>query len=115
MGADIYSLQGLNQLYSTIGKVQKFCNRNIRIAGLLMTRYSSRAILNRDIKDGIEVKAQELGTKVYRTIIREGIMVKEAQTQQLSLFDYAPKCNPAIDYMDFISEYLAQEGVGINA
>jgi len=114
MGADIYSLQGLNQLYRTIGKVRKFCNRNIHIAGLLMTRYSSRAILNRDIKDGIGDKANELDAHIYETIIREGIAIKEAQTQQFCLFEYAPKSKPAQDYMNFIGEYLRQEGRGTN-
>jgi chromosome partitioning protein len=109
LGADIYSLQGLNQLYSTIGKVRKFCNRDITIAGLLMTRYSNRTILSRDIKDGIEAKALELNAPMYKTVIREGVAIKEAQTQQQSLFEYAPMSKPAQDYMDFISEYLAQE------
>jgi len=112
MGTDIYSLQGLNQLLSTIGKVQKFCNKNISIAGLLMTRYNSRTVLNRDIKDSIEEKAEELQAKIYKTIIRDGIAVKEAQTQKLCLFEYAPKSKPAEDYMAFISEYLAQEQEG---
>ena len=109
MGADIYSLQGLNQLYTTIGKVRKFCNRDITIAGLLMTRYSNRTILSRDIKDGIEAKSLELNAPMYKTVIREGVAIKEAQTQQQSLFEYAPTSNPAQDYMDFIGEYLAQE------
>ena len=109
MGADIYSLQGLNQLYSTIAKVKKFCNKDINISGLLLTRYSNRAILSRDIKDSIEGKATELQSPLFRSIIREGIAVKEAQTQQLNLFEYAPKSNPALDYMDFISEYLEQQ------
>lgn len=109
MGADIYSLQGLNQLYNTIGKVKKFCNKNISIAGLLLTRYNNRTILSRDIKDGIEEKAEEFNAELYKTIIREGVAVKEAQTQRVSLFDYSPKSNPAVDYMNFINEYLEQE------
>lgn len=109
MGADIYSLQGLNQLYSTINKVKRFCNKNITIAGILLTRYSGRTILSRDIKEGIESKAKELNSRLYETIIREGVAVKEAQTRQASLFEHAPQSNPAIDYMAFIEEYLAQE------
>ena len=109
MGADIYSLQGLNQLYTTIGKVRKFCNRDITIAGLLMTRYNNRTILSRDIKDGIEAKSKELNATMYNTVIREGVAIKEAQTQQQCLFEYAPTSNPAQDYMSFIEEYLAQE------
>ena len=108
MGADIYSLQGLNQLNNTIGKVKEFCNKDLIIAGLLLTRYSNRAILSRDMKDEIKQKASEIGASLYNTIIREGVAVKEAQTSQSNLFEYAPKSNPAIDYMAFVNEYLSQ-------
>ena len=108
MGADIYSLQGLYQLHSTILKVRQYCNKNLKIAGLLLTRYNSRSILSRDLREGIEEKASELNAHLYSTFIREGIMVKEAQTSQASLFNYAPKSKPAQDYEDFISEYLEQ-------
>ena len=106
MTADIYSLQGLNQLYSTINKVWKFCKKNIVISGLLLTRYSDRTILSRDLKERIETKAGELGSKLYNVIIRESVSIREAQTARQSIFDYAPKSNPALDYMDFIAEYL---------
>lgn len=109
MGTDIYSMHGLTQLCTNINRVRRYCNPSIRIAGLLMTRYNKRPTLNREIKESIEEKAAELNTIVYKTIIREGITIKEAQTQQLNLFDYAPKSNPAIDYMDFITEYIEQE------
>jgi chromosome partitioning protein len=109
MTADIYSLQGLNQLYSTINKVKKFCRKNIVIAGLLLTRYNDRTILSRELKESIEKKANELESKLYNTIIREGVSIREAQTARQSIFDYAPKSNSAIDYMDLITEYLKNE------
>ena len=108
MGADIYSLQGLYQLHSTIAKVRHYCNKNLKIAGLLLTRYNPRSVLSRDLREGIEEKAAELNAHLYSTFIREGIMVKEAQTNQQSLYAYAPKSNPAQDYESFVSEYLAQ-------
>jgi len=67
----------------------------------------------RDIRDGIEAKAQELNAPIYKTVIREGVSVKEAQTSQQSLFDYSPASNPAQDYMDFIGEYLTQAKGGV--
>jgi chromosome partitioning protein len=106
MTADIYSLQGLNQLYSTINKIKKFCKKDIIIAGLLLTRYSNRTILSRDLREAIENKASELNSRLYDTIIREGVSVREAQTARQSIFDYAPKSTSAIDYMNFISEYM---------
>lgn len=106
MGADIFSLQGLSQLYITIEKVRKFCNPNLKIAGLLITRYSGRTILSRDLKEVIGEKAAQINASVFSSVVREGIAVKEAQTQQQSVFESAPKSNPAQDYMEFIEEYL---------
>jgi chromosome partitioning protein len=107
MGADAYSLQGLSQLNTTISKVKKRCNPNLNIAGLLITRYSGRAILSQELRETIENKAaRAVGTSVFDTVIREGIAIKEAQTQQASLYSTAPKSNAAVDYLAFIDEYL---------
>lgn len=106
MGADIFSLQGLSQLYITIEKVRKFCTPNLKIAGLLITRYSGRTILARDLKEVIEEKAAQINASVFSTVIRESISIKESQTQQQSIFVSASKSNPALDYMEFITEYL---------
>ena len=109
MGADIYSLQGLYQLCNTIDKVRKFCEKNIQISGVLLTRYNGRSILSRDLREGIASNASDLDVPIFKTYIREGVAVKEAQTQQTSLYDYAPKSKPAQDYLDFVKEYLLQQ------
>ena len=41
---------------------------------------------------------------VYKTVIREAVAVREAQTQRMSIFDYAPKSKPAKDYLQLIKE-----------
>jgi chromosome partitioning protein len=107
--ADIFALQGLSQLSSTINKIEKFCNKSIKIAGLLICRFSGRSILSRELKDVIDGKATEMKTELYNTFIREGVAIREAQTQSTSVFDYAPSSNPAIDYDNFIIEYLNQK------
>jgi len=109
MGADVYSLQGLGQLYSTINKVKKYCNSALNISGLLVTRYSGRSILAKDMRDVIDEKAKKIDSKLFKTVIREGIAVKEAQAQQISLFSNGIKSNPAQDYVSFIEEYLKGE------
>lgn len=104
--SDLYAMQGLAQLFSNIEKVRHRPNPGLRIDGILLTKYSNRSILSRDLKDDIEKQAAVLGTKLYTTIIREGVSIREAQTQRISIFDYAPTSNPAIDYNNFISEYI---------
>ena len=103
---DLFAIMGLSQLLDTVGRIQKRGNPDLIIAGLLLTRYTHRAILNRDLKQSIETKASDLGTKLYSTIIREGVAIREAQTGRQSIFRHAPQSNAAIDYEDFINEYL---------
>lgn len=104
--ADVYSLQGIAQLSETIALVQKYCNPNLNIAGILLTRYSTRAVLNRDIADMMREQAKNLDTKLFHTAIREAVAVREAQISQKSIFDYAPKANVTEDFQNFINELL---------
>jgi len=107
--AETYSIQGIAQLYSTIETVKAYCNDRLKVEGILITRHSSRAILNRDMADTITETAQKLGTQVFRAMVREGVAVREAQAMREPLHTYAPTSNPARDYADFIDEYLQNQ------
>lgn len=102
--ADVYSLEGIADLEETIEPVRKYCNPSLTIAGILLTRYNGRSILSREVTTLAEQLAQRLGTKVFKTTIREGVAVKEAQISQQSLFTYAPTANVTEDYRAFIRE-----------
>lgn len=112
MGADILSLQGLGQLYETINTVTEYCNPSLKIAGLLLCRYTNRATLNRNIAEVMKQEAQEAGVSIYETRIREAVAVKEAQTMRESIFDSHPRAKVAEDYAAFVKEYLSQEEKG---
>lgn len=105
--ADIFSLQGIGQVYNTIKAVKQYCNQSLVIKGILLTRFNSRSILSRDVSDMISDTASKLQTIVYETAIRESVSVREAQAKQQDIFSYAPKSNPANDYMAFIKEFLS--------
>ena len=106
MLADAFSMQGILQLNDTVTSVREYCNEKIKIAGILVTRYKGRANISREMRDAIEAIAESLETKAYKTAIREGVAVTEAQAEKRDLQSYAPKSNPAIDYEQFITEYL---------
>lgn len=107
--ADIYSLQGIEQLSKTIQPIKKYCNDKLKIDGILLTRYSPRAILSREVAEIANDFAQNLNTKVFKSTIREAIAVKESQINKQSLFDYAPNSNVTNDYLNFINELLKGE------
>ncbi len=102
--ADIYSLQGIEQLAGTIRTVKRYCNPGLSIDGILLTRYSPRSILSREVQGLMEQLAGKLDTRLYQTAIREAIAVKEAQISRQSLLEYAPHAKVTEDYRALLQE-----------
>lgn len=107
--AEVYSLQGIGQLSKTIEAVKKYCNHDLYIRGILITRYNGRAIISRDMQSNLEEAAQQLKTRLYSTPIRECVSIKEAQAQQQDIYSYAPRSNAAKDYAAFIEEFTERK------
>lgn len=104
--ADIYAMQGFTQLYALIKNVRRYCNKGLKIAGILLTRHNDRQIISKTLKANIGQAAENLGTEVFKTYIREGVAVRETQLLKSDLFTYAPKANVTQDYNNFINELL---------
>lgn len=104
--ADIFSLQGFGQLNNLINQVKKYTNKNLTIKGVLLTKYSERTILNRQLKNRAEKISEQINTKVFTSTIREATSIREAQTNKTNVFDYEPKSKVAKDYSAFIDEFL---------
>ena len=102
--ADAYSMQGLQQLCSTIKAVQRRQNPSLRIAGLLLVKFSGRSNLEKNVQQELQQQAEKLGTKVFQTAIRECVKTKEAQKAKQLLVDYAPNCTSMQDYQAFVKE-----------
>lgn len=92
--ADPLSLHGLYQIVTTA----RHFNPEVNILGAFLLRYSSRSIINRNMADAIRDKCAELAIPFLDTPIREGVVVREAQAMQTSLFSYAPTSKPAADF-----------------
>ena len=104
--ADTFAVQNLFQIRDTITQVQQYCNPDLRITGALLTRYSPRTVLARDLRDAIAAQCTALDIPLLKTYIRDGVALKEAQTLKQNLFDYAPRSNPAKDYMQLYKEII---------
>lgn len=107
--ADTYSLQGILALGDTLKVVKEYTNPGLHVEGILLTRYNPRAVLSRDIAETAAGIAGQLGTRLFKTAIREAIAVKEAQFYRRNLFSYAPKAKVTGDYMQFINELLRED------
>jgi chromosome partitioning protein len=104
--ADIFSLQAIGNLSDTIEAVRRYCNPELYIMGIVLTRYAARTIISREVADVMEKVATGLNTKLYHTKIREATALKESQATRMSIFEHAPRSNASADYNDLIDEII---------
>lgn len=112
IGADILSLNGLGRFYNeVIKKVKKLCNSDLTIAGLLITRYDGRSSLSKEFKEALKETSELLDTKLFDSVIREGVAIKDSQFRQASIITN-PKSKQSNDYLHFVQEYLGVNSIG---
>lgn len=106
LGTDMYSLHGFTQLHQTIQDISEYCNANLKIDGLLITKYNKQINFNKFMFDQVCTQAKLMDTKVFNTKIRESISIKECQALQSNIFDNPS--NASSDYLSFVNEYLGE-------
>jgi chromosome partitioning protein len=112
---EILSLMGISQLRETVELVKSIYNPRIEVLGILLNKYDGRRILTRDVEEMAGVIAKELQTKVFKSKIRASVAVAEFPAHEGgNLFDYAPRCNAAKDFLAFVDELIAEKGMRLH-
>lgn len=106
---DIDSYEGITKVGDIIEEVQSR-GGDVSCIGILITRYTGRNNLDKGIIKSIEKKAAELGTRVYKSRIRECVDIRKAKFKSKDIFSYASsKSNAVTDFQAFIAEFLESE------
>lgn len=108
--ADIYGLQGMEQLKGFIDRVRtgyRPPNADLKIMGLLVTRVDERTNLAKALLEQINDTAADMGAKVYDTKIHASVSVGETALLKDDIYTVAPTSKTAKDYMTFIDEFLS--------
>lgn len=92
--AEPLSIQGLYQIRGSLDQAQY----SGKIDGAFLTRYSGRSTITKEMARAIKARCEQLQIPYIDTPIREGVAIREAQLMGESIFEYAPKSNPAKDY-----------------
>lgn len=101
--AEYYALEGLGQLLNTIRLVQQYLNKNLKIAGVLVTMFDGRLNLSRQVLD--EVKSY-FGDKLFKTVIHRNVRLGEAPSFGKPALLYDANSVGAQDYMALIEEII---------
>ena len=104
--AGIFATTGISQLNNTVKSVQKYCNPNVKIKGILFNRFNPRANISKQIKELTAQLGEYISAPIYKTYIRSAVVVEEAQANKTDIFDYSDKSTVSEDYKAFIEEFL---------
>ncbi len=110
MQVDSFSLKGSRILKQVLDDVADEIEKEIPVAGVLITKYSNRTNVSRLLEKSVNDAAELLGTTVFQSRIRQAIKINECQIAKTDLFEYAPKASVTEDYRKFIDELLERIG-----
>lgn len=106
MVPEILSLLGVSQIKETIDTVRHFYNSDLKVLGILLTKFNQRINLAREVREMAEQIASQLDSSVFDTTIRASVVVAESPAHGESVLQYAPHSKPATDYSCFIDEII---------
>lgn len=95
----------IRDVLNTIDTVRQQ-NKKLAVAGILITMSKKRYVLDRLVAEQYQKLADSKHIKLFDSKIRQCQKVKEAQMLKISLLEYAPRCNAALDYRKFVNELL---------
>ena len=107
------ALQGFGQLLQTVELVNRRINPSLRVKGVLLCMFDSRASLPNEVKADIEQFLENArGSNsawsdacILPTFIRRNIKLAEAPSYGQTIFEYEPGCNGAEDYRK-VAEFI---------
>lgn len=106
MQCEYYALEGLTALLSSIDKIRKYLNPDLKIEGLLRTMYDPRNNLANQVSAQL---LEHFGEQVYRTIIPRNVRLAEAPSHGLPVLKYDKSSSGALAYLALAGEMLRRE------
>lgn len=103
---EFFALEGLSQLLETVGQVRDTLNPTLEIQGIVMTMYDSRNNLAQQVVADVR---NNLGEKVYQTLIPRNVRVSEAPSYGKPAILYDLACSGSQAYLKLASEVIQRE------
>lgn len=103
-----YSIDGMVGLLKKYIKVKKRLNRNLKVAGILVTMTNSRTVIQKSIKSELYDKLGEQ-YRIFEANIPNTTKVVESSAEQKSVYEVDRKNKASIAYSQLAKELIADE------
>ena len=100
----------MNHLMNTIMKVRKNINKELDVAGIVLTIVDGRRKLSQEISDELRSTYGKV-FKVYDTQIPRGVKAAESSRMGESILEYDKGSNVAKSYIELAKEVLNDERI----
>lgn len=98
------ALRGLNRLLDSIEDVQALTNPDLRVMGVVTTRYDSRTLNSREVHEYLVELTDRLGFKLFSPVVKEMVRVKEAPNEGVPVVLQHPDLESAQAYLQIAKE-----------
>lgn len=103
---EYYALEGLTSLLSSIERIRKAVNPELKLEGLLRTMYDGRNKLTIEVSEQL---IEYFGTKVYQTVIPRNVRLAEAPSFGKPAMRYDKNSQGALAYLALAGEILRKQ------
>ena len=104
--ADLFSAQGIEQIYSTYEAVKAYTNPNLQIYGVLLSRYNFE--FDKSVFKIVADMCKKCNIELFPTVITESVQVRQSLIYSKSLMEFAPKSDVMMNYLTF-TKYLIKK------
>ena len=104
---EFFALEGITQLLNAIMLTKKKLNPNLKLEGVLLTMFDSRANLSIEVIEEIRSYFKD---KVYTTLIPRLVRLAEAPSHGKPIIAYDPKSKGSLAYLNLAKEVIERNG-----
>jgi chromosome partitioning protein len=109
---EFFALEGLSQLLKTIELVRVNLNPTLEIQGIVLTMFDKRNKLSDQVAADVR---QNMGAKVYSTVIPRNVRISEAPSHGVPALVYDLRCPGSQAYIKLAGELIQRERIGVAA
>jgi chromosome partitioning protein len=103
---EFFALEGLSQLLKTIDLVRANINPSLEIQGIVLTMFDKRNKLSDQVAADVR---QNMGEKVYSTVIPRNVRISEAPSHGVPALVYDLRCPGSQAYIKLAGELIQRE------
>ncbi|HEX3754866.1 MAG TPA: ParA family protein [Rhizomicrobium sp.] len=109
---EFFALEGLSQLLKTVALVRDRLNPGLEIQGIVLTMFDKRNKLSDQVAADVR---QNMGEKVYATVIPRNVRISEAPSHGVPALVYDLRCPGSQAYIKLAGELIQRERLRVAA